>query len=332
MVNNLELYALKHGYEVFKLAGGKSNFNYDPLGNLNNSGRVEAIMNMRKWSLDGSDAHYKTSTQLLLQKTVDEFSKIYRRQEQESIEKVLMKPSFTCGYYQWMRRYAPAREESDAYTTITKLLELLITSSLSDMFLWKNGKTLDFDIIKNKKFLVIVSFISSNKELATSFSSLMFRNLLDECTNNAPAHNIFMYVDEFATLENPFIIKDTIEKGRSAKIATTLSMQDINQIVIQTNEAYLNSLLGTINTFIVYSGATRNTAEKLAGVQIADIEIVLMNLRKPIDGRKPTAIYISKYPALNKRITAEVFRFTPYIYDMKAYKDTKKAKIGRAHV
>ena len=81
----------------------------------------------------------------------------------------------------------------------------------------------------------------------------------------------------------------------------------------------------SINTFIVYSGATRNTAEKLAGVQIADIEIVLMNLRKPIDGCKPTAIYISKYPALNKRITAEVFRFTPYIYDMKWYKDAEKA-------
>lgn len=326
VIRNIQAYALLAGYDVYVLCDGKANFNYDPLKNLNISGRIEAVMNMRKWSLDGSDAHYKTSTQLLLQKTIGEFSKIFDQyinkleMEGKSTDKV----SYTYEYFRWLGKYNAAYEEKDAYTTVTKLLEILITSSLSPMFKYQNEKTLDLGKIKNDRFIIITSFISSNKDLATSFSSLFFRDLLDEYTRTAPLHNTFLYVDEFGTLENPFIIKDILEKGRSAKIATTLSMQDINQIVIQTNEAYLNSILGTINSFIVYSGATRNTAEKFAGVQLADIEAVLMNLRKPIDGKKPTALYISKYPAINKRITSEVYRFQPYIYDLKGYKKAKE--------
>ena len=327
VIDELEAYALQHDYDVYKLVSGVSNFNYDPLRNLNNAGRVEAIMNMRKWSLDGSDAHYRTSTQLLLQKTVQDFSHRY----QQAVNKVMSDGkdpktlSYTCEYHRYMKTYQAAYGEQDAYTTVTKLLELLITSSLEPMFTFREGKTLALDQLKGKRFLLVTSFVSSNKELATSFSSLLFRDLLDEWTSSAPLHNTFLYVDEFGTLENPFIVKDILEKGRSAKIATTLSLQDINQIVIQTNEAYLNTILGTINTFVVYSGATRVTAEKFAGVQLADIEAVLMNLRKPINGKKPTAIYISKYPTLNKRITSEVFRFEPYIFDEKGAKIAKQA-------
>lgn len=329
VIDELEHYATEHGYEVFRLSSGVSNFNYDPLRNLNNSGRIEAIINMRKWSLDGSDAHYKTSTQLLLQKTIQDFTHQYasimEKMEQEG--KDTKQISYTLSYFYFMKKYQAANGEQDAYVTVSKLLELLVTSSLEPMFKFKNEKVLALDELKNRKFLLITSFVSSNKELATSFSSLLFRDLLDEWTNEAPTRNTFLYIDEFGTLENPFIIKDILEKGRSGRIATTLSLQDINQIVIQTNEAYLNSILGTINTFIVYSGATRVTAEKFAGVQLADIEAVLMNLRKPINGHRPTAIYISKYPTLNRRITSEVFRFEPYIFDPKQKKTSKNGHI-----
>lgn len=303
IVNSLIDFAKNHNFNIYNLSCGNSDFNYDPLQNLNNVGRIEAIINMRKWSIDGSDAHYKTSVQLLLQKLIGDFS-----------HKYMNSGSYTFEFYKYVKSYNPNRDEWDAYTTTSKLLELLLTSSLSPMFKGENDKVLDFNKIKNERFLLIVSFVSSNKELATSFSSLMFRDLLDECTVLTPNKNINLYIDEFGTLENPFIIKDILEKGRSGKIATTLALQDINQIVIQTNEAYLNSILGIINTFIIYSGATRTTAEKFAGVQLLEIESVLMNLRKPINGRTPTAIYISKYPTLNKRTNSEVFRFEPFIY------------------
>lgn len=305
LVKELSDFAKKYDYQIFKIEQGTADFNYDPLQNINNVGRIEAIINMRKWSIDGADAHYRTSTQLLLQKLVGDFAHIYDKEKHGP---------FTFEFFNYVKKYHPGRDEWDSYNTVNKLLELIITSNLQPMFEGKNDKTLDFSKLKNKKFLVIVSFTSSNKELATSFSSLMFKDLLDECTVSIPNENLYLYIDEFATLENPFIIKDILEKGRSGKLATTLALQDINQIIIQTNEAYLNSILGIINTFIVYSGATRITAEKFAGVQLSDIEHVLMNLRKPINGKKPTAIYISKYPTLNKRITSEVFRFEPYIY------------------
>lgn len=324
VVQELISYAEKYNYEIFNLSDGVSNFNYDPLANLNNVGRVEAVMNMRKWSMDGSDAHYKTGTQLLLQKMVGEFSKIYQDMKYSRGKSV----SFTYEFFEFVKRYQPALNDRDSYFTIQKLLELLITSSLSPMFKFENGKTFSFEEYKNKKFLFISSFVSSNKELATSFSSLLFRDLLDECTIEPPLYNIYLYIDEFATLDNPFIIKDVLEKGRSGRIAPTLALQDINQIVIQTNEAYLNSILGTINSYIIYAGATRTTAEKFAGVQLMEIESIIMNLRKPINGKKPTAIYISKYPTLNKRITSEVFRFEPYIFDKGAGKPRKSDNVN----
>lgn len=305
VVDKLSNYALARGYEVYCVANGHGDFNYDPLKSLNHSGRVEAILNMRKWSLDGADAHYRTGVQLLLQRTLSEWSKQWTANGSAG--------SFTVGYMKWLKVYSPTRDEWDAYQTVLKLLELLITGSLQSVFCYQNGREMDFHELKHKKFLLLASFPSANREQATSFCSLMFRNLLDEMTSEPPKSNIFLYVDEFGSLDNPFIIKDLLEKGRSAKIATALSLQDINQIIIQTNEAYLNSILGTVNTFIVYSGATRVTAEKLAGVQIAEIEQVLMNLRKPINGHKPTAIYISKYPSVNRKTNSEVYRFEPFI-------------------
>jgi hypothetical protein len=306
VIKNLVEYAHRYGYDVYRLSDGAGDFNYDPLQGMNNAGRIEAIINMRKWSMDGADAHYRTSVQLLLQKLVGEFSHQWKPED----------GPYTLRFYEHLVKYNPSRDEWDAHTTTVKLLELLITSTLAPMFHNQYDKTLSFERMLEsgkRKFLVIISFISSNKELATSFSSLMFKDLLDAVTNHPPMDNIYNYVDEFGTLENPFIIKDVLEKGRSGKLATTIALQDINQIVIQTNEAYLNSILGIINTFIVYSGATRTTAEKFAGVQLQEIEAVIMNLRKPINGHKPTAIYISKYPSLNKRTVSEVFRFEPYM-------------------
>ena len=332
VIKELTDFAEKYNYKIFKLESGNADFNYDPLQNLNNVGRIEAIINMRKWDISGSDAHYKTGTQLLLQKLIGDFSHIYDRNN----------GSYTKEFYKYLKTYHPDRNEFDSYSTVSKLMELLITSSLSSMFDGEYDKTLNFKELKNDRFLVVISFVSSNKELATSFSSLLLRDLLDECTVESPINNIFLYMDETGTLENPFIVKDILEKGRSGKIATTLGLQDINQIIIQTNEAYLNSILGIINNFIIYSGCSRQTAEKFAGVQLHDIERVIMDLRKPIvrNGKcvqTPTAIYISKYPTLNKRTNSEVFRFSPFIVKEKNYNssnivDNVKNKIEKAEV
>ncbi len=87
-------------------------------------------------------------------------------------------------------------------------------------------------------------------------------------------------------------------------------MQDLNQLIINTNAAFADSILGTVNSFIIYAGATRETANKLAGTQIYEIDDLLMSLKKPYNGHPPTAIYISKYPVFGKGGT-EVYRLIP---------------------
>lgn len=306
---------LKKNYDIYIISNEGVNFTYDPLLPINNAGRVEAILNMRKWSVDGSDSHYKLGLQILLQKLVSNFDHIFKKEENSN---------FTYSFYKYVKEYAPANaDERDALSTLSKLLELLITSSLKPLFLpnddVKNFKFSDYDYSNGRRFLLICSFISSNKELATSFLSLMFKDMLDTCTNLSMKHNIFVYNDEIGSIENPFILKDLAEKGRSAGLAITYMVQDINQFIIKANEAYLDTLLGCINNFLIFSGSTKNTASKIAGVQIAEIEDLIMTLKKPLNGKSPTALYISKYPYLNKNSSIEVFKFEPYIckYGMK---------------
>lgn len=172
------------------------------------------------------------------------------------------------------------------------------------------GNEFKFDM--KEQYLTFVSFSSASKALGTSLTSLMLNDLMEVGTRRAYNPTLCLYVDEFGSAQNPLLIKDILEKGRSCNIATMLSMQDLNQLIINTNAPFMDSVLGTVNSYIIYAGATRNTAEKVSGVQIFEIEELLMSLRKPdpSTGKPPTAVYISKYPIFRKGGT-EVYRFIP---------------------
>ena len=300
IIDEIKGYGKKLGIEVFEMSNHNINFNYDPLSSLNITGRVEALLNTRKWSMDGSDAHYRMSTQLLLQKLLNEFETIWDH-----------KSNYMINFYDFIKKYNYDRSMYDAYTTVLKMLELLLTSNISSVWKGENEKNFSFNI--KEQYIVIFSFISGNKELANSVSSFAYKDLLDTGTNNAYDKELCLYVDEFGTLENSLIIKDILEKGRSCGIQTILSLQDVNQIVINTSQAYLNSILGTMNTFIIYSGATKATAEIMSGVQIYEIDKILLSLRKPYRGQIPTCMYISKYPSLETDKAMDVFKIYPYI-------------------
>ena len=322
LVEEVKEYAESLGVEVYVLSTDYVDFNYDPLKYLNSTGRVEALLNTRKWSADGSDAHYRTSTQLLIQKLLSEFEETHG----ESVE------NYTLSFYEFVKQYNYDRASSDAYFTVLKILELILTSRLRSV--WEGTNEKDFSFSLDKQFLVIFSFLSSNKELANSISSFAFKDLLDVGVSKGFATGyLALYVDEYGSLENSYLIKDLIEKGRSCNIQTTISLQDVNQVVINTNQAYLNSILGTINNFIIYAGATKHTAEILGGVQLYEIEDVLLNLRKPYKGKPPSAMYISKYPSINKDQSVDVFKITPYVEKSKFKKSkasTDLASIGKS--
>lgn len=169
-----------------------------------------------------------------------------------------------------------------------------------------------FTFSNKKQYLLFVSFSSASRSLGTSLTSLMLKDLMEVGTKSGYNPTLALYIDEFGSCENTLIVKDILEKGRSCNIATTLSMQDLNQLIINTNAPFMDSVLGTVNSFIIYSGATRETANKLAGTQIYEIEELLMSLKKPdpIRNTPPTAVYISKYPVFGKGGT-EVYRFVP---------------------
>lgn len=280
--------------KVYELSWNECNFSYDPLINLDDAGRAEAILNMRKWSIDGNDAHYKTSTQLFLQRTIKEFN--YKG------------GNYLNEYYKFLRTYNVQREMYDAYNTTIKLLELTITSNVGEIF---TGDKEKFKFDTDEQFVLIVSFTSNTKALATSLTSLMLNDLMEVGTRKSYSPSLCLYIDEFGACESSLIVKDILERGRSCGISTVISMQDLNQLIINTNAPFLDSILGTVNSYIIFPGSTKQTAEMMSGTQIYEIDKLLMSLRKPINGKPPTAVYISKYPVFGKGGT-EVYRFIPY--------------------
>lgn len=281
--------------DIYHLSWDDCDFSYDPLVNLDEAGRVEAILNMRKWSIDGADDHYKTGVQLFLQKTLSEFS--------------FGGGNFLREYYSFLRTYNVPRELLDSYNTAMKLLELTISSSAGKIF---SKSDREFRFGDSRQYLLLVSFTSSTKTLGTSITSLMLRDLMEVGTRTPYSPGLCLYIDEFGSCESPLVVKDILEKGRSCGISTVISMQDLNQLIINTNAPFLDSVLGTVNSYIVFAGSTRQTAEKLSGTQIYEIDRLLMSLRKPYNGKPPTAIFISKYPVFLKNGGTEVYRFIPY--------------------
>lgn len=305
LVYEIEQYAKSANYEVFKIYGDVGNFNYDPFRNINNSSRIESIMNMRNW--DSAPDYFRQGTQLLLQITIAEYTKIWEKDKNKS---------YLLGYAEYMKKYNYSKEDkaNGSYDTINSLLSLLLESTLRDIFYFKNSLELDFAKMKNEKICVIVSFPYSSRILATLFTSMLVTDLQGALLKEGqPEQNIMFYGDETGVLDNPQIMNGLVTQGRSSKIATLLSFQDI----FQMPERLLNSWLGCANTFLIFNGTTKEAAMKLSGVQVSEADYLIMTPRSPNKERKDngTCIFITKSPVLNKRSSSEIFKFEPIIND-----------------
>lgn len=288
------------GVPYYEFSARKCSFSYDPFKYLNDTGKIEALMNTKRWSTTGEDEHYKTSMKLVTQSLVNGY-------EHAS-------GSFIHGLYKYAVEYKPAPSEKDGYQTILKMLEILMTSRANEMF------TLDkeeIDFRSDKQKVVCFSFVSANKELANSMSAFILQDIMDRGTNNKFDPRLLLCLDEFGTLENSLIIKDILEKGRSCGIQPIVSTLDLNQIALSTSMIYVNALLGIVNNFIIHAGATKETAALFSGTQRDNIIDEIMNLRKPYRGKPPTAIFISKYPIIDKSKSQEYFKFIPYNYKVR---------------
>ena len=297
ILDEIESVCNSKGVPYYEFSARKCSFSYDPFKYLNDTGKIEALMNTKRWSTTGEDEHYKTSMKLVTQSLVNGY-------EHTS-------GSFIHGLYKYAVEYKPTLAEKDGYQTILKMLEILMTSRANDMF------TLDKEEINfrtDKQKVVCFSFISANKELANSISAFILQDIMDRGTNEKFDPRLLLCLDEFGTLENSLIIKDILEKGRSCGIQPIVSTLDLNQIALSTSMIYVNALLGIVNNFIIHAGATKETAALFSGTQRDNIIDEIMNLRKPYRGKPPTAIFISKYPIIDKHRSQEYFKFIPYNY------------------
>lgn len=303
ILDDLEAYATKLGVPYYEFSSRRCDISYDPLINLNETGRVEALMNTRRWDASGADEHYKTSTQLAIQNVVRGYDK--ERAETGDTR------NYIIGLRDFAYIYKPGPNERDGVSTLAKQLDILLTSRAQLLFN-NEGEEFSFENM-NGPCIVCFSFVSANKQLANSLSSFIFQDILDRGTRKRYEPKLLLCIDEFGTLESSTLIKDIVEKGRSGGCQTIFSILDINQISMSAGEHFVNAILGTINSFVIHAGATQQTADLLAGVQkYSNKGYSIMDLRKPYKGRPPTALFISKYPLLNKKGNQEMYRIIPY--------------------
>ena len=305
ILDELKLYAKDNNIKYYEFSNRECNFTYDPFTNLNETGKVEALMNTRRWSTDGADEHYKTSMQLAIQNLIRNYD-VYRKDNNETC-------NYIKGLYNYSKTYHPQLNERDGFNNLQKSLEIILSSRANDLF----GNNPSFSFETDETYLICFSFISANKALANSLSSFIYTDIMDRGTRRHYKDNLLLCIDEFGTLESSIIIKDLLEKGRSGGIQTILSILDINQIAMTSGEHFVEAILGTINNCLIHAGATQKTAELLAGVQKFDKSFDIMSLRKPYKGKSSTVLFISKYPIITKKGNQEVYRIIPYIKVLK---------------
>ena len=126
-------------------------FTYDPFKYLNETGKVEALMNTRRWSADGADEHYKTSMQLAIQNLVREYD-TYREENADN-------RNYIVGLYDFSQTYHPQSNERDGFNNLIKSLEILLTSKAVEMF--QDNPSFSFE--EDDVYVISFSFTSANK-------------------------------------------------------------------------------------------------------------------------------------------------------------------------
>ncbi|WP_162551240.1 type IV secretory system conjugative DNA transfer family protein [Paenibacillus tepidiphilus] len=106
------------------------------------------------------------------------------------------------------------------------------------------------------------------KLVLMSVQNAIFRRRGDENTRSL----VSVYVDEFYDYMNSAFLKLS-GQGRKYKAAFLVACQSLAQFGFKFNEAFVNSMIGTIRNFIVYGGVGQYDAKKLVpifGTQVVE--------------------------------------------------------------
>lgn len=151
----------------------------------------------------------------------------------------------------------------------------LIMSSYGD-WLAKGETPYHIDLFKiateDKAPVVLFSF---NPQEESDFAKYMGSIIMSDLSRTSAYKNskgnktrFGVYIDEFQILD-PSTVADLLEKARSSKTFITLSLQSLEQIVKSSaanGTAVRDSIVDTIQNFIIHKGSGQNTAEELAKI------------------------------------------------------------------
>ena len=120
-----------------------------------------------------------------------------------------------------------------------------------------------------------VVLFSFNPQEESDFAKYMGSIILSDLSRTSAYKNaqgnkdlVGVYLDEFQILD-PATVADLLEKARSSKMYILLSLQSLEQIVKSSSAngtAVRDSIVDTIQNFIIHKGSGQNTAEELAKI------------------------------------------------------------------
>jgi hypothetical protein len=266
---------------------------YDPLKNGSPTSKADMVLGMREY--DTASAVYKAAMQQLLQVL---FSMLHHA-DRSKAPKIdwdsggiaLVASAIDAGNLSDLasacegtpiQADAQAIDEQSRGKTqikhaLTELQGQLRTITASDYGRWlkqdPTGENIDLlEATRNSGNVILFSINSdSEPDFARYVGSMILSDLTSTSAfrrNGRMLNNVRVYVDEFQAVP-PTAVTSLLEKSRESRIAMTLAQQSFEQIISaseRNGEAYLLSILDTCSNFIVHSGATEDTAERLAKI------------------------------------------------------------------
>lgn len=277
---------------------------YDPLATGTRSSKVDVILGMREW--DTASDVYKNENKSALQTIFYILDKVDRNElpkipweeggiaqflsaleppnlfdmiqvYEKSLNTMILSQSDEHKRKSLKEFYEELTKTKDNETkrqieNIKKTLKILTFSSYSD-WLAKGNTPYHIDLEKillddNGPVVLFQFDPNEEKETSKDIGNIVLSDIA-RVIGSKSKKNIDLianvYIDEFATL-NQQSIESIVAKSRAANICITLSTQSLEQITKEVGEAYLNSLLESMNNFIVHSGSKADIAEKFSNI------------------------------------------------------------------
>lgn len=156
-----------------------------------------------------------------------------------------------------------------------------------------------------------VVLFSFNPQEESDFAKYMGSIILSDLSRTSAYKNaqgnkdlVGVYLDEFQILD-PATVADLLEKARSSKMYILLSLQSLEQIVKSSSAngtAVRDSIVDTIQNFIIHKGSGQNTAEELAKI------IGQTNMKKYVEsGQRNSSLFqLNWRNSRNSRVNTQV--------------------------